>query len=625
MMNKTRLHVHVVREGQGPVVVLSHALGCDLSMWDGVAERLKSRYTVLRYDHRGHGRSDAPAGPYTIEMLADDAAQVIREHSDEPVHFVGLSMGGMTAQALAAAHPQLLKSVVIANATDFYDEAARAIWQTRIQTVLESGMAAVAQGAMLRWFTPEFRADVSGGGAQVVAQCLEGLEKTNAAAYAASCDAVAHIDFRASNHGIQCPALVIAGMRDESIPFEKMRGIADSIQGSQLCALNTAHLSAAEQPEAFAALLTDFFDSLQNAKSSAPVKVTRLAVAGAGAIGHRHIELIQANPRVRLCAVVDPMPASAGYAAGLGVPHFASLEALFASADTPKPDGVILATPNHLHVAGALLCAQHGVPAIIEKPVADSLASGRELVAGLAKNPVPMLVGHHRRYSSTLKAAKRVIESGELGRVVTIMGSAQFYKPDSYFEQSAWRKQPGGGPILINLIHEMDNLRYLCGELESVHAMASSAVRQFAVEDTAVTTLRFKSGALGTFTLSDTAASPRSWEQTSGENADYPRYPTEDCYFIAGTVGSLAVPTMRSWSYPADGQAPGWVTPFVEKTLALQTADPLAAQLDHFCEVIAGRAAPIITVADALQSLLAVEAVRLSIKSGKTIALHELA
>lgn len=355
--------------------------------------------------------------------------------------------------------------------------------------------------------------------------------------------------------------------------------------------------------------------------------VLRLAVAGAGVIGHRHIELIQANPRTALCAVVDPQPASRQHAATLGVPHFDDLEALFADAQACRPDGVVLATPNHLHVPGALACVQRRVPALIEKPVAHSLEAGRQLVQALAAQPTPMLVGHHRRHSSTLRAARQAIRSGLLGRVVTVMGSAQFYKPDSYFESAAWRKEAGGGPVLINLIHEMDNLRYLCGEVESVHAVASHQVRQFAVEDTAVMTLKFASGALGTFTLSDTAASPRSWEQTSGENPDYPRYPSEDCYFIAGTEASLAVPTMRVWSYAGARQAgrePGWATPFAEHTLPVDAVDPLKAQLDHFCDLIEGKAAPIIDVAEALQSLRAVEAVRRSMATGHTVSLQSL-
>ena len=352
----------------------------------------------------------------------------------------------------------------------------------------------------------------------------------------------------------------------------------------------------------------------------------QIAVAGAGLIGRRHIELIQASSGARLAAVVDPSPESASWAAALGVPCFDSLDALFAARvdGRVRVDGIILATPNHLHVPGALLCAQQGVPALIEKPVADSLAAGQHLADALATSQVPMLVGHHRRHSSTLQAARDAIQRGDLGRVVTVMGSAQFYKPDSYFEQGAWRRQAGGGPILINLIHEMDNLRFLCGELDSVHAVASSAQRQFDVEDTAVMTLKFASGALGTFTLSDTVASPRSWEQTSGENTAYPRYASEDCYFVAGTQASLAVPTLRCWSYAQDGREPGWWTPFQETTLPLEAVDPLEAQLTHFCDVIAGRAAPIITVADALQSLRAVEAVRRSIATGQTVALSDL-
>lgn len=358
--------------------------------------------------------------------------------------------------------------------------------------------------------------------------------------------------------------------------------------------------------------------------SSANSRVFQLAVAGAGLIGRRHIALIQASARAHLCAIVDPSPASADVAASQGVPHFASLSDLFARQAIPRPDGVILATPNSLHVPGALCCIRHGVPALIEKPVADTLQAGRQLIDALSQNPVPMLVGHHRRHSSTLQLARAAIESGTLGRVVTVMGSAQFFKPDSYFAQGAWRKEAGGGPILINMIHEMDNLRYLCGEIDSVHAVASNAVRQFAVEDTVVMTLTFSSGALGTFTLSDTVGSPRSWEQTSGENTAYPRYPSEDCYFIAGTQGSLAAPTLRTWSYARGGQAPGWWTPFVEATQTVEAVDPLAAQLDHFCDVIAGQAAPIITVADALQSLRTVEAVRRSIASGQTVAVQAL-
>lgn len=340
-----------------------------------------------------------------------------------------------------------------------------------------------------------------------------------------------------------------------------------------------------------------------------------IAVAGAGAIGRRHAELLAASPRAHLAAVADPSPASVAWAAEQGVPHYPALDALLASGT--RIDGVILATPNHLHVPGALACAAHGVPALIEKPVADTVAGGRVLADAVARAGVPMLVGHHRRHSHTLLRAREVIAAGGLGRIVTVMGSAQFAKPDAYFEGGPWRRVKGGGPILINLIHEMDNLRYLCGEVESVHAIASSAVRGFEVEDSAVISLRFASGALGSFTLSDTGAGPFSWELTSGENRDYPHQDGSDCYVVTGTQGSLAVPTLRTWRY--EGEA-SWWQPLAQGREDGARNDPLAAQLDHFCDVIARTVAPRATVADALESLRVVEAVRLSIETGASVA-----
>lgn len=356
------------------------------------------------------------------------------------------------------------------------------------------------------------------------------------------------------------------------------------------------------------------------ATAKAPLQI---ALAGAGMIGRTHQALLAACPRTQLCAVVDPMPAAQALAATWGVPWFENLDALFANmAGQPQTlDGVILATPNTLHVSGALTCLAHGVPVLIEKPVADTVAEGERLVQALAHSPVPMLVGHHRRHSAILQTAAKALAEGVCGRIVSAMGSAQFYKPNAYFEGGPWRKYTGGGPILINLIHEMDNLRFLCGEVQAVQAMSSNAVRGFEVEDTAVINLRFASGALGSFTLSDTAASPRSWEQTSGENPAYPQHPDQDCYFITGTHGALAVPTMHTWRYPApaDSAQPdprSWFNAFVPGQLPLQAVDPLVAQLAHFCDVLEGSAAPLVGVEDALQSLRVLEAVRQSVATG---------
>ncbi|PJI98198.1 3-oxoadipate enol-lactonase [Acidovorax sp. 69] len=251
--------LHFVQQGQGPVVVLSHALGCDLQMWDDVASALQDRYTVLRYDHRGHGRSPATEGPYSMQDLADDAAAFIRAHAGgEPVHFVGLSMGGMTAQALAARHPALVRSITIANSACHYDEAAQVGWQTRVTTVLAQGIEPIADGAMQRWFTPEICTDNLHGGSARVAAMRAILVDTAPVPYAAACTAVAAIDLAAGNRSIACPTLVLAGTRDEATPPALSQTIAETIPGAQLSFIDAAHLSAVEKPAEFARVVSAF-------------------------------------------------------------------------------------------------------------------------------------------------------------------------------------------------------------------------------------------------------------------------------------------------------------------------------------------------------------------------------
>jgi predicted dehydrogenase len=229
-----------------------------------------------------------------------------------------------------------------------------------------------------------------------------------------------------------------------------------------------------------------------------------------------------------------------------------------------------------------------------------------------------VLVGHHRRHGAIMQRACDAIASGVLGPLVAVVGTALFYKPDRYFDEAPWRAQPGGGPVLINLIHEIDNLRALCGEIVAVQALASNARRGHPVEDTVAINLRFANGALGTFMLSDTAASARSWEQTSGENRSYAIYPDEDCYVVAGTVGSLAIPTMRLRTYRGDGER-SWWTPFDTRVLPVDDVDPLACQLAHFCAVIRGEAAPLVGVRDGLQNLRITAAIGEAAATGRMV------
>ena len=196
-------------------------------------------------------------------------------------------------------------------------------------------------------------------------------------------------------------------------------------------------------------------------------ETVRIAVAGAGLIGRRHIELIHESNSCGLSAIVDPSPAAADLAQGADVPIYPSLADLFAA---QRPDGVIVATPNRLHVENGLECIRNGVPVLVEKPIADSVAEA----AG-----VPLLMGHHRRHSPILAKVRSLVGDGTLGQIVAVMGSAMFYKPDHYFDEGPWRREIGGGPILLNLIHEVDDLRSLCGDVVVVQAFNSNATRGF--------------------------------------------------------------------------------------------------------------------------------------------------
>ena len=345
----------------------------------------------------------------------------------------------------------------------------------------------------------------------------------------------------------------------------------------------------------------------------------RIAVAGAGAIGLRHIEEIVASDAAELAAIVDISPKAAEAAKARGVPLYASLAELFAA---DRPDGVVLATPNRLHVEQGLECVAAGIPVLIEKPVAHAHAEGLRLCEAAERAGVRLLVGHHRRHSPILHAAVEIVRSGVLGQLVGVIGSALFYKPDAdgyYDGPNAWRREPGGGPVLLNMIHEVGNLRAMVGEIVAVQAFASNATRGFKVEDTVAINLRFANGALGTFLLSDTAASPKSWEQTSQENTAYPTYEDEDAYTIVGSFGSLGVPTMRLKCYERKEDR-SWFKPFATRTAPLERADPLARQIAHFAAVIRGEAEPLVTCRDGLANLRVTEAILEAARTGQAVS-----
>ena len=343
---------------------------------------------------------------------------------------------------------------------------------------------------------------------------------------------------------------------------------------------------------------------------------TRIGVAGAGLIGRKHVELIEASPDCAVAGIADPSAESKAFAAARGIPWFDDHRQLLAQ---QKPDGVIVASPNAMHLAMALDCIACGVPALVEKPVTDTVAAARRLCAAVERSGVPVLVGHHRRHNPMIQEIRAKIAGGLIGRLTAVAGLWLLKKPDDYFDVG-WRRQPGGGPVLINLVHDIDNLRFICGEITEVQAMTSDAVRGFAVEDTAAVLLRFANGAIGTMTASDATPSPWSWELASGENPAYARQ-RQPCYLFSGTEGSLAVPTMELWSYPGES---GWYAPLARTEIASATLDPLAEQLRHFIAVIAGREAPLVSVRDAMGTLAVVEAVGEAARSCGSVSPRQL-
>jgi len=344
------------------------------------------------------------------------------------------------------------------------------------------------------------------------------------------------------------------------------------------------------------------------------VNKLKIAVAGAGLAGRQHIDAIGQMEGLELAAVADP-DAEALAAVDRTVPRYDSPEAML---DAARPDAVVIATPNHLHVAHGLACVAAGVPALIEKPIASNTASAAPLVAAAEAKGVALLIGHHRRHNPLVAAARAVIDRGELGRLTAVHAQTWLIKPDDYF-RAAWRKQPGAGPVFINLIHDIDLLRHFCGEIARVRAVSSNAARGHAVEDTAVVLLEFANGALGTMSVSDSVVGPWSWELTARENPAYPAT-GETCYWIGGSQGALALPNLTLWKNPAERS---WWAPIAGTKLVFEFGGhSLVRQLRHFAAVIGGQAAPLVSGRDGLASLAAVEAVKRAAQSGDSVAVE---
>jgi 3-oxoadipate enol-lactonase len=238
-----------------PWLAFSHSLACSLRMWEAQIDAFKDRFRILAYDTRGHGKSAAPAGPYTLEAMADDLRALVSHLDIQRLHFVGLSMGGMIGQTFAIKYPGVFSSLALADTTSRYPAEAAPLWQERIRTAETKGMEPLVQPTLERWFTAPFREK----NAEIVRKIATAISTTPVAGYAGCCAAIPRINVTARLKEIKCPVLVICGDQDPGTPPAMAREIHENTAGSKLVMIpQAAHLSNLEQPAAFNRALEGF-------------------------------------------------------------------------------------------------------------------------------------------------------------------------------------------------------------------------------------------------------------------------------------------------------------------------------------------------------------------------------
>jgi 3-oxoadipate enol-lactonase len=250
-----KLHYEIEGREDAPVLVLSNSLGTSLEMWAPQMPALLQRFRVLRHDCRGHGKSDVPAGPYSIAQLGGDVLALMDHLGIQRAHFCGLSMGGMIGMWLGTHHGDRLHRLVLCNTAAKIGTPD--LWNARIDKVRAEGMQAITAGVIDRWFTPGYQQSSP----QQVGIVRGMLLATDPEGYAANCAAVRDMDQRSEIAAIRVPTLVISGSHDLATPPADGRAAADAIPGARYVELDAAHLSNWEQPEQFTAALVDFLSA----------------------------------------------------------------------------------------------------------------------------------------------------------------------------------------------------------------------------------------------------------------------------------------------------------------------------------------------------------------------------
>ena len=280
-------------------------------------------------------------------------------------------------------------------------------------------------------------------------------------------------------------------------------------------------------------------------------------------------------------------------------------------------DGIVAAVPNDIHLSITRDAAERGIHVLLEKPIANTVDEGKQIAVIVKQSGIKFMVGHHRRFSAKLNKAKEIIESEKLGKMIgaNVVWAAK--KPDNYFNVK-WRVEKAcGGPLLINTIHDVDDLRYTLGEIVSVFAYVDNKVRGNNVEDVTAAVFKFKNELYASYFMTDGSPSKMFYESNAQEDLFF--HPSEaSCYFFFGSEGSLNFPGMKITSYdPMHGDS--WFNPFKTEIVPVERINPIDEETKHFCKMILGQAESKITAEEAIINLRVIDAIKESAESGKEI------
>ena len=337
-----------------------------------------------------------------------------------------------------------------------------------------------------------------------------------------------------------------------------------------------------------------------------------ISIIGTGLMGLQHIKAIIKSKKTNLHSIVDVSKKAESLSKKYKVPIYTNIKKLLVLKNL---DAVVVATPNQLHEIHTINFLKNKIPVLLEKPISDNIKSAKKIIYSSKKNKTPLLIGYHRRHNSIVSKVKALVSSKKLGRIVSVNVMCWLYKHKEYYKEK-WRINKGGGPLGINLVHDIDMICYLLGPIKYVQAFTTNKTRKFQVEDTATVSLVFKSGALCTLNISDTIVAPWSYELTAGENPAYP-ITNQSAYMIGGTKGSLQFPNLKNWFYKKERS--WWSKILVKEDQNKKDDNTLINQINHFADVVAKKAKPKVNGNDGLISLKIFDAITKSSKTGKKI------